>query len=890
MRSPDRDRDAGEPAWHVLDLPAVAERLGTGPAGLAPPEAERRLAETGPNDLPAPPDRSLASVVLSQLRSPLIALLVLAALLSVAVGAGDDAIFIAVVLAINTAIGAAQEWKAQRNTAALRSTLRIRARVRRAGAVSVIDAAALVPGDVVLLEAGDRVPADLRLTGAAEAAADEAALTGESLAVDKVSGGGLPEDTPLADRLTMLHAGSVLVRGTAEAIVVATGAATAVGGIAGALAGPAPAPPLTRRLEQFSWRLGGVVVALVGLVMAVELLRGSPWQDTLLIAVALAVSAIPEGLPVAVTVALSAATRRMARRQVIVRNLPAVEGLGACTVVATDKTGTLTVNQLTARRLWLPQHGLLEVEGAGFDADGGFRHGDGRPSEPAHAAVRRLGVSGALCNDATILWDRGPEGRSGDAVDLAFLVLAAKAALDVEDLRAAAPRVSGLPFSAERKLAATVNRHEDGHALHVKGAAEVLIPLCGNVDPALAASAAEELAATGHRVLAVATKPVAEAGSAPHGELHGLTLLGLVGFIDPLRPEAREAVARCRRAGVAVKMITGDHGTTALAIARDLGIATDAGDVLTGAELARLSGEEAARRVDRTSVFARVEPSQKVAIVEALKAVGHVVAMTGDGVNDAPALSRADLGVAMGRGGTDVAREAADLVLADDDFSSIVAGIEEGRAAYANIRKVIWLLVSTGAAEIVLFLAALAAGLPAPLTAVQLLWLNLVTNGGQDVALAFERREPGLLDRPPRPPRESLFDRRMIAETLVSGLWIGLVGAAVFGWLVAGGMATDAARNVLLFLLVAFENVHVFNCRSEERSAFGVPLSANRPLLVAVVAAQGLHIGAAYVPGLSDVLGIAPIDVGTWIGLAAIALSVLAVSEGYKALVRRSRP
>ena len=753
-----------------------------------------------------------------------------------------------------------------------------------------IDSRNLVPGDIVLLEAGDRVPADLRLLRSANLQADEASLTGESLPVDKAAREVLPDGTPLADRLNMLHVGSTVQRGRCEALVVATGRATELGRIAQALEAPASVPPLARRLDRFSRNLGVISLVLVGAIVALRLIAGAPLRETFFIAIALAVSIIPEGLPVAVTVALSIASRRMARRNVIVRQLPAVEGLGSCTVIATDKTGTLTVNQLTAKRVWLPGHGTVLVGGEGYDLSGDLALASGPLHEAAQEDFRSLGHSAALCNDASFDPKIGRASASGDTVDLAFLVLAAKASLDVVGLSRRTPRVAEIPFDAGRKYAASLNRHEGEHWLHVKGAAEVIVPLCTNIEGAEVLKTAEEMAAGGYRVLAVATRPIAGAASEDwenlEGQIEELTLLGLVGFIDPLRPEAKQAVADCHRAGVAVKMITGDHPATALAIARELGIAESLDDVVTGHELSSLGNHDGAAqpRIARASVFARVEPTQKVQIVNGLRASGHIVAMTGDGVNDAPALQQADLGVAMGRDGTDVARDAADLVLTDDNFASVVAGIEEGRAAYANIRKVIYLLISTGAAEVVLFLLSVVSGLPVPLNAVQLLWLNLVTNGGQDVALAFEKREPGLLERPPRRPDEPIFDRLMIRESTVSGVYTGVVAYAFFAWALARGWSEFEARNMLLFLMVMFENVHVFNCRSETRSVFRIPLSSNWPLMAAVIGAQAVHIGAAFVPGLRDVLQIEPITLQMWLLLVPIAASVLLVMELDKAL------
>jgi magnesium-transporting ATPase (P-type) len=879
--------------WHKLSGEAVAERLAVTAAGLSSAEADARLKRFGPNVLPEPPRRTVIGVFIGQLRSPLVYLLLAAAAVSVALGEVSDAWFIGAVLLLNSAIGGSQEWQAEINTAALHSSIRATSRVLRDGAIKLIESAGLVPGDVVRIEAGDRVPADMRVLEGFEARADESALTGESYAVEKAARRELEPDTPVADRSTMLHAGTSLLTGRCEALVVATGIDTEIGRIAHELLKAAPPPPLTERLNRFSRNLGLVVVALMAVLVAGQILVGASLRETFFLAVALAVAAIPEGLPVAVTVALSIATRRMARRNVIVRHLPAVEGLGSCTVVASDKTGTLTANALTAKRMWLPEIGAVVVEGEGYDARGGF-HFEAGAGEGDTAAIARAAASAALCNDATFDPDGGDGGRSGDTVDVALLVLAVKAGILPRELRAGARRVGEIPFAAERRFAATLNSAREGLALNVKGAPEVILPLCHN-GGADAHLAAERMAEEGLRVLAVATKAVTGEGPFAtldiEAELSGLTLLALVGFIDPLRPEARQAVADCRRAGVSVRMVTGDHPVTALAIARDLGLAEDMGEVTTGREILALkaSPEERQARLSSATVFARVEPTQKVDIVEALKSAGHIVAMTGDGVNDAPALRRADLGVAMGKSGTDVARDAADLVIADDNFASVVAGIQEGRAAYANIRKVIYLLVSTGAAEVVIFMLATIFAVPLPLSAVQLLWLNLVTNGGQDVALAFEGREDGLLNRKPRPVNEPIFDRLMISESAVSGLTMGGLSFAFFVWALSQGWSEVDARNALLFLLVAFENVHVFNCRSETRSTFRIPFSKNWPVVISVFAAQAVHIGAAFVPGISDVLEIHPISIALWLALIPIALSLLLVMELFKLIWRSGR-
>ena len=887
---PDADRERAP--WHALSAAEVAKRLDTTPAGLSSAEAKARLKTYGPNSLPEPPRRSIVGVFLGQLKSPLIYLLLAAALAALLLGEHADAGFIGLVLVLNSAIGGTQEWRAEINTLALRSSIRAKSRVLRDGAVRLADGSELVPGDMVLLEAGDRVPADLRLVRAFDARADESALTGESFPVEKVAHQALAPDLPVGDRSTLLHAGTTVQTGRVEGVVVATGSETEIGRIAKALAAPAEPPPLTQRLERFSRNLGIVVVAIIAVLIAMQIAGGASFRETFFVAVALAVAAIPEGLPVAVTVALSIATRRMARRNVIVRHLPAVEGLGSCTVVASDKTGTLTANELTAKRLWLPEAGFVEVGGEGFDPRGGFSRHEGGMPEGIEKAIAAAARSGALCNDASFDPALGEPGRSGDTVDIALLVLAMKARLAPVFLREEAPRIGEIPFAAERRFAATLNRDPQGPQLHAKGAPEVLLPLCANGDEK-ARLAAEQMATDGLRVLAIAAKEVPpDRPFASHDieeELREMRLLALVGFIDPLRPEVRDAVAACRRAGVSVRMVTGDHPITALAIARELGLAETMSDVTTGRDIVALAGtpEERNARLAAARVFARVEPAQKVDIVRALKAGGHIVAVTGDGVNDAPALRQADLGVAMGRGGTDVARDAADLVLTDDNFASVVAGIQEGRAAYANIRKVIYLLVSTGAAEVVIFMLALATGYPLPLTAVQLLWLNLVTNGGQDVALAFEKREPGLLARPPRPVNEPIFDRLMISESAVSGLAMGMLGFAFYAWAMTNGWSEFEARNALLFLMVAFENVHVFNCRSEMRSAFRVPFSNNWPVIASVAGAQAVHVGAAFIPGLSTVLDMQPISIGLWLTLIPIALSMLLVMELFKLAWRR---
>ena len=881
--------DILECRWHAVTVAEAFDRLGAGANGLDEGEAAARRAIFGPNSLPAGRRPGLAIVYLRQFKSPLIYLLLAAAGVSLAIGELTDAVFIFVVLQVNAIIGASQEWKAASSAAALDTLVQKLAVVRRNGPRRQIDAVDLVPGDLVELGAGALAPADIRLITERDLQVDESLLTGESLPVEKDATALLAADTVLGDRLTLLHAGTVVLAGRATGLVARTGLHTEIGRIAQALAAvEQPRPPLLERLDIFSRRVGYAMVGAILLLGAIQLMRGADLAQVFFVAVALAVAAIPEGMPVAITVALAIGTGRMARRNVIVRALPAVEGLGACTMVASDKTGTLTVNQLTARRLWLPGQGMLEVGGEGYRPVGDITRDGAAPDDAALRAARELGLSGALCNEASLHFaGEGDVRHFGDTVDVAFLALAGKMGVDAAVLGERFPEAFAIPYEPHRRFAASFNREDADIVAHVKGAAETILPMCSGIDLSSVLGEAERMAAGGYRVLAVARGNIDVA--APEdaaGALRGLELLGLVGLIDPLRPEAAAAVGACRAAGVEVVMVTGDHPATALAIARELGIVEAAGVVVTGAQIQNFAKDPAGlmELVVRARVFARVEPIQKLLLVQALQRAGHFVAVTGDGVNDAPALGAANIGVSMGKDGTDVARGASDLILADDNFASIVGGIEEGRIAYDNVRKVIYLLVTTGVGELVLFALAIAFGLPLPIFAVQLLWLNLVTNGIQDVALAFEKGEPGVLLRKPRPPAQQLFDRRMVEQVMLMGAWMGAASFATFWYLLDSGMAEADARNLVLLLMVLFENVQAFNARSERRSAFRMPFGANPFLIAAIIGAQAIHIGAMYMPGLSGVLDLAPIGLDAWLMVAAVALTLLGVAEIYKRL------
>jgi len=886
--------------WHNLEIKKVLEELTATSNGLTEEQASERLARFGENILPARKPPTPVEIFFRQFKSPLIYVLLAAAAVSLALKEFTDAGFIFIVLLLNAALGTIQEWNAEKSAAALQSILTVLAHVRRNGALHTLPARQLVPGDIVLLESGDRVPADLRLIEINNLTIDESFLTGENIApVKRLC--DLGENVSLGDQVNMAFAGSKVMSGRGVGVVVTTAAATQVGQIASTVSfAESTKPPLLVRMERFSHQISLFVGGAVALLAVVGLARGMAPAEVFFLAVALAVSAIPEGLPVAMTVALSIAVRRMARRHVIVRKLPAVEGLGSCTCIASDKTGTLTVNQQTVKALMLFGPGRLSVGGEGLDLSGKITPVQGGLTAAGQALLERIARAGVLCNEGVLARDK--DGRwqpQGDAMDIALLAFAHKAGINPETLRAGIEQAGAIPYESERKYAASFFRVEGGVRVALKGALETVLRFCDRVrtadgDRALDATAIEKdalaLASEGYRVLAIAEGELTHAPETQplEQDIPKLALLGLTAFLDPLRPEVKTAVDKCRQAGIRVIMVTGDHPATAFAIAGQLGIANSLSQVVTGMELAMATAGSAAynNTVSRARVFARVSPLQKLEIVTALIASGHFVAVTGDGVNDAPALKKANIGIAMGSG-TDVAKDTASLVVTDDNFASIVAGVEEGRFAYDNVRKVTYLLISCGLAEVLLFAASLLAGLPLPLTAVQLLWLNLVTNGIQDVALAFEGGEAGVMKRQPRKPSEGMFNSLMTQQTLISGFTMAAICFGIWTWLIGMGISETEARNQLLLLLVLCEGVHVFNVRSEYASAFRVPISHNYFLIFGVFSAVGLHLLCMHLAPMQKVLGIAPVNLERWALMLGTAAVMLVVMELFKLLRTR---
>jgi calcium-translocating P-type ATPase len=898
----DQDTIAQE-HWQAFRKEEIFSGLKTSEKGLNQDEVKKRLEFYGANKLPEGKKVTLWQIILHQLLNPLIFILVAAAVASVAIGEGEDAVFIFLVIFINSALGTYQEFNAERSASSLQNFMKIKARVRRYDKETEIPSEDVVPGDIVLLESGMKVPADMRLLESSGLEIDESFLTGESIAAKKHIA-VLQKNLGVAERTNMAFAGATVLKGRGLGVVVCTGIDTQVGKISQDVTGSASAkPPLVQRMEKFIKQISIFIIALSIVLGVILRLQGLDFTAIFFFVVALAVSAIPEGLPVALTVALSIATKRMAKRNVIVRKLTSVESLGSCTVIASDKTGTLTVNEQTAKIIQLSDSNRYTIEGQGYNGEGKVVDSQGKSIEVSEndelAKIARIAV---FANEGSLTKENVQWSYHGDAMDVALLGMSYKLGINPEKWLKEEKPIGKIPYESERKFSASFYNLKDAVFIGTKGAVETILDFCTTmsangeikeIDNARILADAEQLAKGGYRVLGFASgeyKDYQKKEVYDNEDIPALTFYGLVGFIDPLRPEAQESVEQCREAGIKVIMITGDHPETAGTIARELGIADDDTSVVTGQMLADAGAHESpafAKLVASTTVFARVSPTQKLEIVDVLIRGGEFVAVTGDGVNDAPALKRANIGVAMGSG-TDVAKEVGSMIVVDDNFSSIVAGVEEGRFAFDNVRKVIYLLISTGAAEIILFLASIAAGLPLPLLAVQLLWLNLVTNGIQDVALAFEGGEPGAMKRPPRKPSEKIFNPFMVNQTIVSGATMGFI---VFGlWYYLNTytqMGEIHARNLILLLMVFMQNFHAFNCRSERVSAFKVPLKRNIILVFGVLAAQGIHILSMQIPFMQKILRVEPVTFNEWLYILALAVPMIFVMEVFKYFRRK---
>lgn len=867
--------------------------------GLDAGQVAERLQRFGPNVLPAAHRAGPLRRLLRQLHSPLIYVLLVSGAVTLALGEHVDSAVIFAVVVLNAVVGFVQESKAEASLEALRDLVRTSARAVRDGRLLVVPSEELVPGDLVLVKPGDRVPADLRLVREQELQADESALTGESVPVakDEVV---LAGRTAVADRRNMLWSGTLVTGGTGAGIVVATGGDTELGAVH-RLIGTAQdlATPLTRKLTSFSARLTVVILALSAVTFAVGVLRGASGTEMFVASVALAVAAIPEGLPAAVTVTLAIGVGRMARRRAVVRRMPAVETLGSTTVICTDKTGTLTENQMTVRAVWTPG-AEYEVTGSGYDPEGSVLDQQGGKAKPSDdAALGACLLAGLECNDAQLIHENSTWSVVGDPTEGALVVSAAKAGVPADDLAQRRPRTGTIPFSSERQWMATL--HQDpvggGRTAYVKGAAERVLALCRTqlsadgvvvpLQPAQVLAAVNRLAADGLRVLAFAVVRYDDGppfdGAEPFDEasLEGrLVLVGLQAMLDPPRPAAAAAVRACRDAGIQVKMITGDHAATAAAVGCRLGLVDTAQSlhgVLTGGQLNEMRPVEYGDRVAHTAVFARVSPEQKLRLVRSLQERGHVVAMTGDGVNDAPALQQADIGVAMGRGGTEVAKEAADIVLTDDDFATIEGAVEEGRGVFDNLTKfLVWTLPTNTGQALVILLAVLA-GSALPVLPVQILWINMTTAVALGLMLAFEPKEPDIMRRPPREPSQALLTVALTQRVLLVAALLVATTWALFSWERADGATLEQARTAAVNLFVAVSVLYLFSCRSLTRPVRSLGLLSNRWVLAGVAVQTAAQLTLTYLPLTQALFHTAAINGTTWLRILALAALCAAV-------------
>jgi P-type Ca2+ transporter type 2C len=883
--------------WHALPVEDALVRLGAGRNGLASGDAAQRLVTHGPNELQATARTSAWRTLAAQFENVLILILLAATAVSGFLGHTLEAVVITVIVLFAVLLGFIQEHRAGRALEALREMAAPLARVLRDGLETVVPARDVVPGDVVILRTGDRIPADARVLEAVNLSIDEAALTGESATVEKTADPLADAQLSVGDRRNMTYAGTSVARGRGQVLVVGTGMSTEFGRIAQMVETvEAGRTPLQVNLDRLGATLGKVALAIVAVVIVVGLARGLPVIDMLLFGIALAVAAVPEALPAVVTISLAIGLRRMVKRNALVRRLPIVETLGSTSVICSDKTGTLTRNEMTVRQLFLDGQ-LLELTGGGYEPTGEVLD-QGRSVQPPPGLLELLRAA-VLASDAQLVSREGRWRIDGDPTEGALVVAARKVGLTAAELNAEAPRVGEIPFSSERRRMTTLHAPDPGSGLpagsaaYSKGAAEDVLASCtsqlrSGEDRPLEESDREavramerRMAAEGLRVLAIARKR----GASLENAEQQMTLLGLVAMMDPPRDEARAAVHTCKAAGIQPVMITGDHPLTASAIASELGI-LEGRRAITGRDLEAMSDADLKRDVADISVYARVSPADKLRVVDAWQSRGQVVAMTGDGVNDAPALKKADVGIAMGISGTDVSKEAAGMTLLDDNFATIVAAVEEGRIVFGNIKKYLMYLLSCNVGEIVLLAGAVIAGLPMPLTAVQILYVNLATDGLPALALAVDPPEADLMGRSPRDPRVGIFTRPVVIMLVTAGVWSALVNAVLFTWLTQAGRPLEQVMAMTFVLLVLVQFFNAYNCRSDRLSVFQSPF-ANRWLNLAVAWELLLLVAIAYVPFLQRAFGTFSFSLADWGLMVALAFSIVPAVEVVKWMARR---
>ena len=869
--------------FEYLDSKKVLKELKSSLNGLSEKEAKSRIKTYGLNELPKEKEKSVFQIFLSAINDPIIYVLVVAAILSFIVGEYLDGFAIIFIIMVDAVVSTVQEIKAEKNSEALKDLIKVKVKVVRENKHYEIDSSYLVPGDIIIVEPGTKVSSDARIINSNNLTVDESVLTGESIGVAKSS-----DSSSLGDdsKKCMIYAGTSVLTGRAIAVVTATGIDTEVGKIAEKVTSTEESKsPLTIRMEKFSKQITLMIIGISILIGCVLIYKQYHFMDIFLAVVALAVSAMPEGLPLSLTLALTIGSNKMAKRNVIVKKLNSVESLGSCTVIASDKTGTLTVNEQTAKKIVMSNGEAFEIDGNGYNDVGKvIPVGDSNIANAKYIAT--LGV---VNNESMLEKVKGKWDKFGDSIDIAFLALGRKLGIKSSEFK----KVSDIPYESENKYSAVFYKIDNDVLCTAKGSVEVILDFCKysyedgervKLDRERILKQNEELASNGYRVIAICDGDVPLKEKYSEKDVKNLTFIGLVGFIDPVRKEAVGAIKKCKTAGIKVLMITGDYALTAYAIAKDLNIVSSKEEVVTGSDLDFYSDsdEKFDRFVEGKKVFARVTPLQKLKIVESLQRQGEFVAVTGDGVNDAPAIKVANIGVAMGSG-TDVAKETAKMIIIDDNFSSIVAGIEEGRNAYSNIRKICLMLLSCGLAEVLFFVLSIAFDLPMPLVAIQLLWLNLVTDGLQDMALSFERETDTIMKEKPRSTKESLFEKELVKQIFLSGIFIGILVFAVWYVLInVLNMEVAHARGYVLALMVFIQNMHVLNCRSESKSVFENGFKQNKFVLFTIIGTIILQMIVMEVPVLSKFLQTYDVPNLHLVILFMLSLPIIFVMEMYK--------
>lgn len=879
-----------EPAYR-LSLPQILELFGSDPdKGLNGEEAHKRHRRYGPNEITKRNSLNILQLLFEQFASPLVLILIFAGAFSFAVGETKDAVVIAVVILTNATIGFIQELQAARSIQGLSAMLKLKAKAIRDGKTHSLNSRELVPGDLITIEAGDKVPADVRLIKVHEASFDEAILTGESVPVAKQVEELHLDDPTYADQINMAFAGTLMTRGQATGIVSAIGDETAVGQISQSVDNVANDElPIQIKINRFARKIGLLTLAGSTLVFILGMVMGRDFVDIFRDVAAVMVAAVPEGLPIVVTITMAIGVKRMVKANSVIRSLPAVETLGSTTLIGTDKTGTLTKNQMTVTHIYADET-LYEVTGEGYSLKGAVLKGDKKVTAAAETSLYHTLLIGSLCNESA-LEIKGKEPKViGDPTEAALLVSAHKASLDVSKLKATHELLDLIPFESGRNYMATLHRIGKKEQILIKGSPEVIVKFCEPSQRKQVLRQAENLSAKGLRVLAMARKPVANLTKITEKNIDSrFEFCGLQAMIDPPRKEVIETIKKCHEAGIRVVMITGDHAITAAAIGKTVGIThEDNPQVVTGSELLDISDRQLDEVVKTVSIFARVSPQDKLRLVEAFKRNGEIVAVTGDGVNDAPALKSAHIGVAMGKGGTDVAREVADMVIIDDNFTSIVKAVEQGRIVFENIRKVALFLIPTGVSAIVTVLVTMMLGVPIPYTPIQLLWINLATNGLQDMALAFEPGDGDALKRKPYPITAGIMSTMMLWRSLLVGLVISMGVIGLYYGAIQNGMELAQARTLAVTTMVLFQFFHVWNARSETKSIFEMSPFSNPFLFASLGLAFSAQLAAVYLTPLQNIFGMRPLELSQWLLIFYVASSVIVVVELDKALRKAS--